>query len=610
MQNAVAEIQTLLSPDALGSQVAQLWDKHNIDRRQWLDEKQELRNYIFATDTTRTSNSTLPWKNKTTIPKLCQIRDNLHANYLSALFPNDHWVKWEASSMDGASKAKRQAIESYMENKTREGNFRTEISKLIYDYIDYGNVFYDTIWEQNYTVDSQTGEKIPGYIGPRLVRISPMDIVFNPVAIDFDSSYKICRYLKTLGELRLELDSRPDLQYNSLVLDKAEQIRSAASGWNADDLNKAAAFQIDGFGSYADYLQSGYVELLEFEGSLHDCNTGEFLKNVIITVTDRMHVLRNVPMPSWLGKSSKGHVSWRMRPDNLYGMGPLDNLVGMQYRIDHLENLKADAMDLAVHPPLVIAGNVEEFVYGPGEEIYVGEGGKIEELGHNLQGVIQANSEIATLEQKMEEMAGAPKQAMGIRTPGEKTAFEVQTLEMAASRIFQNKITHFEINLVEPALNRMLELARRNLDGSDLIRVMDDDVGVMQFLSITKADITAAGKLRPIGARHFAAQATMVQNLMGIVNSGLWQDPGVRAHISGKGVAALVEELLGLDRFNIVQDNVQVFETAQTANLNSQAQEDLQVADATPTHAPDPNAPPVSNNTPPTQPPFPPQGTK
>ena len=26
---------------------------------------------------------------------LTQIRDNLHANYLDALFPNDDWMKWE-----------------------------------------------------------------------------------------------------------------------------------------------------------------------------------------------------------------------------------------------------------------------------------------------------------------------------------------------------------------------------------------------------------------------------------------------------------------------------------------------------------------------------------
>lgn len=587
MQNVVAEINEVLAPDGLGQQIAAMWESLNGNRRQWLSEKQELRDYIFATDTTKTSNSSLPWKNKTTLPKLCQIRDNLHANYMSALFPNDNWMKWEGHSKDGVIKDKRQAIEAYMSNKCREGNYRTEISKLIYDYIDYGNAFYDTIWENNSTIDSETGETIPGYIGPKLVRISPLDIVFNPAASDFDNTYKICRYVKSLGELKLELDNRPDLQYNYKVVEDLSLVRNGLARFTAEDIQKACAFSVDGFGSYADYMQSGYVELLEFEGSINNAETGEFLKNVIITVADRCKVLRIAPMPSWLGKSSKGHVSWRMRPDNLYGMGPLDNLVGMQYRIDHLENLKADAMDLAVHPPLAITGSVEEFTYGPGCEIYLGEGGQISELGQNLSGVIQANNEIQILEQKMEEMAGAPKQAMGIRTPGEKTAFEVQTLEMAASRIFQNKITHFEINLVEPSLNRMLELARRHMDGADLIRVMDDDIGVVQFLDITKEDITSAGKLRPVGARHFAAQATMVQNMMGLINSPLWMDPQVRAHFSGKAIAKMVEEMLGVERFKLVQDNVGVFEAAETANLQSQAQEDLMVADQTPTEAPE-----------------------
>lgn len=582
MDNKVAEINATLAPNQLATQISYMWDNLNNNRRGWLDEKQELRNYLFATDTTTTTNSTLPWKNKTTVPKLCQIRDNLHANYMSALFPNDDWLKWEGSNNDSVTKEKRRGVEAYMQNKVRESNLRTEVSKLLYDYIDYGNAFYDTIWENNFTIDRDTGETIPGYIGPRLVRISPMDIVFNPLAADFDKSYKICRYVKTLGELKVDLDNRPDLSYNTLIVDEIQNIRTGLSKFTPEDINKAAAIQVDGFGSYSDYLQSGYVELLEFEGSINDQHTGELLKDVIITVVDRTKILRIVPMPSWLGKSTKGHVQWRMRPDNVYGMGPLDNLVGMQYRIDHLENLKADAMDLAVHPPLAISGNVEEFVWGPGCEIYVGEGGNVSELGMNLSGVITANNEILMLEQKMEEMAGAPKQAMGIRTPGEKTAFEVQTLEMAASRIFQNKITHFEVNLLEPALNRMLELARRNMDGTDVVRVMDDDIGVVQFLSLTKADITAAGKLRPVGARHFAYQATTVQNLMGLVNSPLWMDPGVRANFSGKAIGKLVEELLGLEKFTIYQDNAQVFESAETQNLISQAQEDTMVADMTP----------------------------
>jgi hypothetical protein len=239
-------------------------------------------------------------------------------------------------------------------------------------------------------------------------------------------------------------------------------------------------------------------------------------------------------------------------------------------------------MDLAVHPPLAIMGNVEEFEWGPNAEIHIGEGGSIQELGRSLQGVMAANNEISILEFKMEEMAGAPKQAMGIRTPGEKTAYEVQSLEQAATRIFQNKITHFEIECVEDVLNKMFEVSRRNMSGADLIRVMDDDVGVIQFMQITKDDITASGKLRPIGARHFAAQATIVQNISNFYQSGVGQDPSLRAHISGKAVAKLFEEYLGLSRFDLFQENIRIFEEVETQGLVQEAQMQLQERAATP----------------------------
>jgi hypothetical protein len=585
MSVKVAEIKNILQPHSLASEVAYMWDNLTTQRRTWVSEKEELRNYIFATDTTKTTNSKLPWKNKTTIPKICQIRDNLHANYASALFPNDNWFKWEGSSRDSVTKQKREAIEAYMGNKIRNSNFRTEVYKLLYDFIDYGNAFWDIVFV-NETHKTQDGEIIQGYRGPKLKRISPYDIAFNPMASSFKDSYNIVRTLKTVGELKWELDNMPELGYNKDIIEEVDKYRKTLGAYATEDVSKAVALSVDGFGNFYDYLQSGYVEVLEFEGSINNKDTGEYLQNVLITVVDRSKVIRVVPMPSWMGKTTKGHVGWRMRPDNLYAMGPLDNLVGMQYRIDHLENLKADAMDLAVHPPLAITGNVEEFEWGPSELIYIGEGGNIQELGKSLQGVMAANSEIAILEQKMEEMAGAPKQAMGIRTQGEKTAYEVQTLEQAASRIFQNKITHFEIECIEDVLNKMFESARRNMDGADLIRVIDDDVGVIQFMEITKDDITASGKLRPIGARHFAAQATIIQNISNFYQSAVGQDPSVRAHISGKSIAKLFEEYLGLERFKLFQENVRVYEDAETQSLVQEASMQLEEQSLTDTSPP------------------------
>ena len=552
--------------------IASHWFSLNSNKREQIEKWKELRNYIFATDTRTTTNKKLPWKNSTTLPKLCQIRDNLHSNYISALFPNDEWLRWEAYTQDSAAVKKAKAIEAYMSNKTREGKFRSEISKATYDYIDYGNCFLTVDFEASFREDEK-GNRIIDFIGPVARRISPLDIVFNPLANNFLDSYKIIRSVRTVGELKLMAEQEPDNKYLAAALEKRRLMKTGSYG--IDNSDKAEAYQVDGFGNFYDYLQSNSVELLEFWGDLHNAVTGELEKGVVITIIDRAFVISKRKIPSWLGHTPIYHAGWRSRPDNLWAMGPLENLVGMQYRIDHIENLKADAMDLAIHPPLKIVGEVEEFVYGPGAEIHIDSEGDVQELAKNAQWVIQANNEISFLTSLMEQYVGAPSEAMGIRTPGEKTAFEVQQLQNAAGRIFQEKVNNLEMEAIEPTLNAMLEVARRNLDVSDIVRVMDDDLGVQTFLTITKEDITASGKIRPIGARHFAAQAQLVQNLNGLFTTQIGQL--VSPHLSTKQLSKLVEDVLGLSRYQLFQPNVAVFEQQETQRLANQATEDLQM---------------------------------
>lgn len=573
MVGKVVDLEMLNEGDILAENISELFNNWGNQRQFWLDEQREKRNFLFATDTTKTSNSDLPWKNSTTLPKLTQIRDNLHANYMAALFPNDQWLKWEAYTQDAALKEKRDAIEAYMSNKVRESRLREVTSKLIYDYIDYGNAFCEVIFVNETKEDAETGELIPGYIGPKLVRISPLDIIFNPTADSFENTPKIRRVVKTFGELLLERQENPEAGWIDEALKKSEAIRNMAGSFTDDDFDKSDGYMIDGFGTLKQYYQSNFVEILELTGDIYDPDTETFLKDHVITVIDRRFIVRKQIMPTWLSKGTMYHVGWRLRPDNLYAMGPLDNLVGMQYRIDHLENLKADVFDFIAFPPLKIIGEVKEFTWQPGEEIHIDEAGDVQMLIPDTT-ALNADFQINLLQQQMEEFAGAPKEAMGIRTPGEKTAFEVQSLQNAAGRIFQEKIVTFEM-MLEKALNAMLEVGRRNLEGSDTVRVLDDDLGVEQFIKITKDDITAAGKLRPIGARHFAVQAQLIQNLTGIFNSALGQV--ISPHISTKKLARLVESLFKVERFELVEDNVGIIEQLETQSIINQGAEDLEV---------------------------------
>ena len=559
------------APEAKADIIGNLWDNWDNQRAQWKAEKRETRNFIFATDTTKTSASGLPWKNSTTLPKLTQIRDNLHANYMAALFPNDNWLKWEAYSADAATATKRDSITTYMANKTREDNLSTTVSQLIYDYIDYGNAFSDVHYVHETKKDIETGEDIPQYVGPRIERIHPFNIVFNPLADSFEKSPKIVRKLKNLGELKKDAMEQTENVALQEAIKRAEDLRRQSGNTSKEDADMWNDMHVDGFGSYSEYLKSGMIELLEFEGDFFDTTTMELSTNRRIVIADRAIVLEDGEMPEWLG-STKAHVGWRTRPENLWAMGPLDNLVGMQYRIDHLENLKADVFDLIAYPPLKIRGEVEDFDWAPNSEIHIDEGGDVEFLAPPAQ-ALNADTQIALLEQRMEEYAGAPKQAMGIRTPGEKTAFEVSQLQNAAGRIFDNKINHFEINLLEPTLNNALSVAKRNLDIVDTIRVMDDDNGVVQFMNITKEDITATGKLRPIGSRHFAAQAQLVQNLTQLFGSPVGQM--IMPNVSTKELTKLIEEALQLQRFQLFSDNAQLFEAAEREQVGSQIREEL-----------------------------------
>lgn len=573
------EITQMFHRDSIAKYIGNTWFTFNSQRRGKIEEWKELRNYIFATDTSTTSNSHLPWKNSTTIPKLCQIRDNLHSNYLSALFPNDDWLRWVAYNEKDATRMKRDAIQSYMSNKTREGGFRRTMSQSLLDYIDYG-VAFGTCDFVNSSRTDDNGKEITDFIGPKARRISPLDIVFNPIAESFEDSFKIIRSLKSVGELKMIAKDYPDEHYIHKVLDERNKMIRYAAAYGLEDMDKSEGLLMDGFGSYHEYLQSGYVEMLEFWGDIHDQDTGEVQEGRVVTIIDRMWAIRNESIPSWMGKAPIYMVGWRTRPDNLWAMGPLDNLVGMQYRIDHLENLKADAMDLAILPPLVIAGEVEAFEYRPGAEIHIDENGQVTELAKNVQWVLQADNAISLLEQKMEMYAGAPREAMGIRTAGEKTAFEVQQLQNAAGRIFQEKITTFETEFMERLLNGMLETARRNMDTADVVRTIDDDVGVEQFMSVTKDDITASGVIRPIGARHFAAQAQLLQNLTGIFNTPMAQV--LAPHTSSVALANMMSDMLGVSRYELFRPNVAVFEQQETARLSNQAGEDLDVEATTP----------------------------
>lgn len=539
--------------DSVASVISEMWVSLNNQRQGWLQRAKDTRAYVTAPTTAFTEvGQSLPWKNKTTIPILTQISDNLQSYYMAALMPTDDWFRWEGR--DTASQEKAQLIEAYMATKLRMSGFRTELTKLIRDWIICGNCFAGITYVTEKTKSLVTGEEIVNYQGPKLQRISPFDCVIDIHAPSFDKSPFIIRKLLPLVDILEHNETTAAPPYDEAAVEKVKMLRGGQGNEDFVQQYKDEGILIDGFQDFDTYLQQQYIEVLEFWGDVYDPETGTVYKNRVVTVADRGIVLRNDENPAWNGKKPFVHVGWRILPDNLYGQGPLDNLVGMQYRIDHLENLKADAFDQIIHPMIKVVGDsVEDFTFGPGQKIYVGSDGDVDFMRPDPS-ILQVNNEIAIYRNFMELAAGSPRESAGFRTPGEKTAFEVNVLQQGADRMFQDKLNQFEETGIQPILSLMFELMMRNFDITDVARVFNEDTGALQLATFTKENVVADGVFRPMGAKHFAARNKRIQELQNLLMVA--QNPAIAPHFSGMNAGKMLEEELGFERWNVIEENI------------------------------------------------------
>lgn len=547
-----------------------LWrSQSEIARQRWKESVQ----YAYATSTAETTNADNGHGHSTHIPKIANILDNLNANYMEALFPHADWFKFKGFDQDATFADKRTAIESYLKTKHDLSGFTNTIQRILADWCLYGNCFAGVTYERELHGDVNVDGV--GFQGPRVYRISPYDIVFNPMASDFEHAPKIIRSLKTMGELLRDAEENPELGYSQDVIDLMLNDRKQLQSMSATDVDKDQQMQFDGFGSVSQYYNSGHVEVLEFYGDIYDKEAQTLLKNYVVTVVDRKHIVRSQPLETWTGRPHIYHCGWRTRPDNLWAMGPVDNLIGLQYRMNHLENSRADAFDAMLSPDLVFSGQVEDVDKVNGATHYtMAEGGQVRNLAPDTT-VLNADFQIQQIEAQMELYAGAPREAMGVRTPGEKTAAEFQGLEAASGRTFQHKIRYFEREFLEKILEAEVEVARRNIDTIDVVEVLDDDIGVSEFVTIQKQDITANGRLNAVGARHFSRQNMLTKNLQQF-SAQVAGDPLLQQHFPSERLAKVWEDMLGFKGLELFQAYGRVAEQAELERLSQVAQSQVQ----------------------------------
>ena len=102
-------------------------------------------------------------------------------------------------------------------------------------------------------------------------------------------------------------------------------------------------------------------------------------------------------------------------------------------------------------------------------------------------------------------------------------------------------------------------------------------------MTLTPQDITGAGKIKPMAARHFAEKAETVQNITNLYASGITQDPMVLNHISSVQMVKLLEDALDLSDYELFRPNVRIGEQAEAQRLSHAMEEQTLMQASTPT---------------------------
>lgn len=583
MAGQTVDLQYLFEEsNQLAREISSLHDSWSSQKTTHDARIREAKQFVFATSTRETSNVTNDHDHSTNIPKITQIYDSLKANYGSALMPHDHWFKFEGQDTKSVNKETRRKLEAYLRTKHRQNGLEAVADELLDDWVLEGNCFAG-VYFTNKSATGSNGVSTQGYKGPMVYRISPNDIVFNPLSINFESAPKIIRSVLSLGELARKIKERPGDEYLNEVFDKLVYVRQKVNGYTIDDINKSTQYVMDGYGSYGEYLKSNHVEILDFYGDIFNIETGEFFPSHVISVVDRRWVIRSVPIDTWNGHPMIFHSGWRKRPDNVWCMSPLENIVGMQYKINHLENAKADAFDKMLMPDRVIIGDVAEIVQSEDGSVTYhidSERGDVKDLAPDTT-VLNADFQISNYMRMMEEMVGAPREAAGFRTPGEKTKYEVSKLLTAADRMFQYKLEQFEVQMLQKILSAEVEVSRKYLVqvGPDTIAMEDPQTGAKEFIEFTADDLEVVGSLLPVGSHYYARKMQLIANLETLHNLPL-KDPEVAIHFPAEKLAKLWEELMEFDDFELVTLYGRIAERKDAQSRMKAAKDQLDSEDA------------------------------
>ena len=349
------------------------------------------------------------------------------------------------------------------------------------------------------------------YEGPRLIVGDPFNFVIddtanNPItAFRATTIWRTKAYLARMGET----DETGYAVYENLhKVRDAEQVRQ-----DDDSQNQALATAFN-----QQLPPKDCVRLVEAVGDFElpgtDADGSKTLhRSFIATVANNKELLRFEPTHLWSREPHQQLATLISCPGQTYGIGLVENVLGLQDAINVRSNQILDAAAVAINPESKAFDDgvfdPEEAESGPGAVHMVGSMDNLQPLDKNLSGLGLAFSEVAMMTASLQQKTRAASPASNRNY--EMSATEVARDTSVAGANLQEIAHAVEENALLPILRMQLQYNQQYMTEDVIFRVVQ--MSVPSLVNVNPQTVRRKWDLKVIGSLNQMLKEKRIQDL-------------------------------------------------------------------------------------------------
>lgn len=399
-------------------------------------------------------------------PVTFEVVEQLHSALLEGLMPNQT-LPFSVQGRSEADHAKAADVKLLLESKLAEAKLYPTLHAFLKQLLLYGNSVLALPWKK----ESQ--------LMPRLEPLKKLGVTVGYLPVQEEQVCYDAPAFEVLNLFDVVVDPQADSLNDGTLI---RQCRSHLEALKASGLYQgleAVAVALEGLKE-----QPQTLTLLEGWGHF-TLPSGERLEGCVLTlVKETGTLIRCEAMGLPQGQKPFLWATLTPLPQQLYGLGCVQPVLGLQYAINALSNQKLDVLNLCINAPYtyLITDDIfdpETVMHRPGALIPVKSHETLRPLALPAQNLDAAYQEIADLRQEMLEATGVHRlQAESGNRLNGRTALEVQALVSQGQQKLGGTLSHLEQSFLEPLLGRVYRSMQHFMAGQNVVRRVGKDGGV------------------------------------------------------------------------------------------------------------------------------------